>query len=74
MRLFRRKPGFTHPCPICQRAGRVYPHGGQHAVRYAPATCSGTLLPVAPSRTAAEALDRLGLSLAEFREQIMRDR
>ena len=36
MRLLRRKPKFTHPCPVCQSAGRVHPHHGQHAVSEAP--------------------------------------
>lgn len=27
-----RKPIWSHPCPVCDRAGRIVPHGGQHAV------------------------------------------
>ena len=48
MKLWRRKPKFTHACPICQRAGREYPHGGQHAVRNAPEPQVSTQLPAPP--------------------------
>lgn len=44
----RRKPKFTHPCPVCERAGREYPHGGQHPVRYAPGPQASTALPPPP--------------------------
>ncbi len=47
MRLFRRKPKFTHPCPVCEHAGQVYPHRGQHAVAYPPSV-PRLLAPPAP--------------------------
>jgi hypothetical protein len=31
-----RKPEWSHPCPVCNAAGRVIPHRGQHPVIYAP--------------------------------------
>jgi hypothetical protein len=53
MRLLRRKPKFTHPCPVCQAAGRVHPHHGQHAVSEAPE--SGPPL-TGPPPTASQSL------------------
>ena len=60
MRPWRRKPKFTHPCPICQHAGRVYPHGGQHAVRYAPEPQTGTVPAAATGK--AEVVTGIGES------------
>ena len=48
MSLWRRKPKFAHPCPACQRAGREYPHGGQHVVGEWPPSVARLKAPPAP--------------------------
>ena len=34
--LRRRKPKWSHPCPVCNARGYVAPHPGQHPVITAP--------------------------------------
>lgn len=51
MRLFRRrnpKPKWSHPCPLCNRAGREYPHGGQHTVMGPPPSMQALPPPPVP--------------------------
>lgn len=45
MGLLRRKPKFTHPCPVCRAAGRVHPHDGQHPVTGYPPSVPALLAP-----------------------------
>jgi hypothetical protein len=70
MRLFRRKPKFTHPCPACRKRGFVAPHRGQHLVSDAPA--SGPPLTALPPPASPRTISLDGVTMAELGEGMER--